>query len=73
MPCWDSVVSVVTVLRSGRAGVRFSAGEIFSSLKGPDLLWYHQNFTFSGYQGSSPEVRPLRREVKPLTSVYCLC
>jgi len=38
MPCWDSVVGVVTVLRAGRSGVRFSAGETFSSLKGPDLL-----------------------------------
>jgi hypothetical protein len=69
MPCWDSVVGVVTVLRAGRSGVRISAAETFASLKGPDLLWYPHSLTFSGYRGSSPALKPPRREVKPLTSV----
>lgn len=69
MPFWDSVVGVVTVLRAERSGVRISAGETFSSLKGPDLLWYPHSLTFSGYRDSSPALKPPRREVKPLNSV----
>jgi hypothetical protein len=43
--------------------------EIFSSLKGPDLLWCPPSLLFNGYLGSSPEVKRPGREVKSLTSI----